>query len=725
MPHFPIFLDLKNKPILIVGGGTVALRKLQKLMPYGVKPTVVAPYILPELAALSGVKLRRRGFSDSDLRPRPALVIAATDDKAANRHISTLCHKRHIPVNVADDPALCSFLFPALVRQGAFSAGISTGGASPTAAAYFKERLRELLPEGLDGLLAWLESLRPALKAVIPEQSKRAAAFRRLFEACMAKGGPLTGEETEKYIRDTPPGSVALVGAGCGKADLITLRGLRLLRQCQAVVYDDLIDPALLDAAPESALRLYMGKRNGVHAASQAEINQKLIELAGSGLRVVRLKGGDPYLFGRGGEEMLALKAAGIPCQEVPGIPSAIGIAAEAGIPVTHRGVSRGVHIVTAHTADTPDSLPADFDILAKLSGTLVFLMGLERLPAIVARLMAAGKDGNTPGAVISGGNAPNPVRVRAPLFQLEQAAKDAGVSAPAIILIGDVADLDLSTVDMAAMDQSAMDLSAMPPSVMNLSAMAPSAMGQPVSSGLLRGRRIGVTGTREVAEKQLNALRALGAEAVWVLRQEIRELPLKLDLRSLGERSGWLVFTSANGVKTFFGRIEQANMPLRLLERWKFAVIGAVTGTALARYGIQADLCPKTFTSQALAVEIGAAAKPGEQIILLRSASASSVLPDMLRREGFSVEDISIYDVERETSVDPLPALDYLTFSSAGGVKLFYEQYGAVPKGTRCVCIGGVTARALSQYTEDSFLISEEISAEGIVESIIYDPKG
>lgn len=462
MPHFPIFIDLKNKPILIVGGGAVALRKVQKLMPYGVRPTVVAPHILPELAALPGVKLRRRGFSDSDLRPRPALVIAATDDKSANRHISTLCHKRHIPVNVVDDPALCSFLFPALVRQGAFSAGISTSGASPTAAAYFKERLRELLPEGLDGLLAWLESLRPALKAAIPEQSKRAAVFRRLFEACMAKGGPLTGEETEKYISDTPPGSVALVGAGCGKADLITLRGLRLLRQCQAVVYDDLIDPALLDAAPESALRLYMGKRNGVHAASQAEINQKLIELAGSGLRVVRLKGGDPYLFGRGGEEMLALKAAEIPCQEVPGIPSAIGIAAEAGIPVTHRGVSRGVHIVTAHTADTPDGLPEDFDTLAKLSGTLVFLMGLGQLSAIAARLMAAGKDGNTPGAVISGGNAPNPVRVRAPLFQLEQAAKDAGVSAPAIILIGDVADMDLSTVDMAAMNHSVMNLPTM-----------------------------------------------------------------------------------------------------------------------------------------------------------------------------------------------------------------------------------------------------------------------
>lgn len=446
MPYFPMFIDLKNKPVLIVGGGTVALRKLQKLMHYGVLPTVIAPHILPELETLHNVKLCKRNFSTSDLRPRPSLVIAATNNKTINHKISVLCRKRYIPVNVADDPELCSFLFPALVQQGSFSAGISTGGASPVAAAYFKERLKELLPEGLDKLLSWLESLRPTLKASIPEQNKRAVVFRRLFDASLAKGAPLSQAETEKYIADEPLGCVALVGAGCGKADLITLRGLRLLQQCQAVVYDDLIDPALLDAVPESAKRFYMGKRSGVHAASQTEINQKLIELARSGLQVVRLKGGDPYLFGRGGEEILALKAAGISCQEVPGIPSAIGIAAEAGIPVTHRGISRSLHIITAHTADTPDRLPADFDVLAKLSGTLVFLMGLERLSTITTRLMAAGKDGNTPSAVISGGNAPNPIRVRAPLSQLEQAVKDANVSAPAIIIIGDVTAMDLSS---------------------------------------------------------------------------------------------------------------------------------------------------------------------------------------------------------------------------------------------------------------------------------------
>lgn len=685
-----MFIDLKNKPVLIIGGGAVALRKLQKLMPYGVVPTVIAPHILPEFESLPDVKLCRRSFNASDLRPRPSLVIAATNNKAANRRISVLCQKRHIPVNVADDPALCSFLFPALVQQGSFSAGISTGGASPVAAAYFKERLRELLPEGLDKLLFWLESLRPALKASIPEQNRRAAVFRRLFDACMAKGAPLTQAETEKYIANIPLGNVALVGAGCGKADLITMRGLRLLQQCQAVVYDDLIDPALLDAVLESAKRFYMGKRSGTHAASQAEINKKLIELARSGLRVVRLKGGDPYLFGRGGEEILALKAAGIPCQEVPGIPSAIGIAAEAGIPVTHRGISRSLHIITAHTADTPDGLPADFDALAKLSGTLVFLMGLERLSTITTRLMAAGKDGNTPSAVISGGNAPNPARVRAPLSQLTQAARNANVSAPAIILIGDVAAMDLS----APSDQ-------------------------------LKGLRIGITGTQEIAEKQMNALQALGAETVWVLRSEIRELPLKFDLQVLAEQSCWMVFTSANGVKTFFRQMAQKNIDPLSLKTQKFAVIGAATGAVLAQYGIHADFCPNTFTSEALAVKIAAVAKQGEPIILFRSAIASPALPEMLHRAGFTVEDIPIYDLESEACVNPLPKLDYLTFSSSSGVKLFFEKYGMVPAGTRCVCIGSVTAQTLSQYTDDPFLISEEISANGIVKTIMHGQKG
>jgi len=504
-----------------------------------------------------------------------------------------------------------------------------------------------------------------------------------MLEACMAKGGPLPQEEAEKHLRGERMGSVALVGAGCGKADLITLRGLRLLRQCQAVVYDDLIDPALLDAAPESALRIPMGKRSGAPSASQEEINRKLIDLARSGLRVVRLKGGDPYLFGRGGEEMLALRAAGIPCQEVPGIPSAMGIPAEAGIPVTHRGLSRGLHIVTGHTADTADGLPEDFDALAGLSGTLVFLMGLSQLPRIAERLMAAGKRGDTPAAVLSGGNAPKPVTVRAPLAQLEQAAKAAGVEAPAIIVVGDVAAMDLAA--------------------------------RPV---LLDGVRVGITGTEGVAMKQQTALRALGADTAWLSRAAVKERPLALDMVEIRRDPCWLVFTSANGVRVFFRQIAPD-----AVRGCKLAVIGAATGEALKQYGLCADLCPETFTSEALARALTAAAQPQERIILLRSAQGSPVLPRLLMNAGFTVRDVAIYDIEADGSAEePLPAMDYLTFASAGDVRLFLEQYGAIPGNVRCVCIGDVTARALPPSPAMDCLIAQEASVGGIVDAIVRD---
>lgn len=747
MPLFPMFVDLKDKTVLIAGGGSVALRKLQKLTPYGVSPTVVAPDILPELAAVPGVKLHRRTFRPSDLHPRPVLVIAATNDRKVNRYISMLCKKRHIPVNVADDPALCSFVFPALVQRGEFSAGISTGGASPTAAVYFKERLTELLPENLEELLVWLRSKRQAIKAPIPEPERRAAFLRRLFDACIGQTDPFAAnsatqsrindelsravksdspptDETLEKIISPPVGSVALVGAGCGRADLITLRGLRLLKRCQAVVYDDLIDDALLHAAPESSLRIYMGKRSGSHAASQSEIEQKLIELAQAGLQVVRLKGGDPYLFGRGGEEMLSLKAAGIPCMEVPGIPSAIGIPAEAGIPVTHRGISRSLHIVTAHTADTPDGLPEDFDMLAGLSGTLVFLMGLKQLPLIAARLMAAGKDGNTPGAVISGGNAPHPAFVRAPLAGLAEAAENAGVTAPAVILVGDVAGLDLS-VDRERLSQDGLydPHATSEGSGGHMEHTYYETTGDlSTASGKLEGLCIGITGTEAVAAKQLKALQTLGARGLWILRSDIKALPPEPALRALEKDPQWIVFTSANGVDTFFRQAAQKETDRLSLSKHKFAVIGKATGEALARRGFRASLCPKRFTSEALAAELTAAAKPDERILLLRSAIASSTLPDLLRKAGLMVEDVPIYDITCESFAQPLPNMDYLTFSSSSGVALFLERYGRIPEGIRIVCIGDVTAKTLSQYTDRTFLTAADISATGIVETILRD---
>lgn len=670
MPDFPMFVNLKGKRILVLGGGKVAARKVKKLAPFGGRITVVAPQAQPELEAMPGVEIRRHGFRPADLWPRPAMVIAATDDRQVNARASRLCRRFRIPVNVADNGPESSFLFPALVNQGNFSAGISTGGASPTAAVYFKERLEELVPERLEEILDYLEEKRAELKRTLPDQSARAAAMRELLDTCLELGRP-PDKEQEIPFR----GAVTLVGAGCGRADLITVRGLRAIQRCQAVVYDDLIDPKLLEAAPETARRIYMGKRSGVAGATQAQINEQLIALAREGLRVVRLKGGDPYLFGRGGEEMLALREAGIPCREIPGIPSAIGIPAEAGIPVTHRGLSRGLHIVTGHTADTAGGLPGGMAEMAGLPGTLVFLMGLGSLERIAEELMAGGKAGSTPAAVISGGNSPNPACVRGNLQNIAARVRQAGVQAPAVILIGAVAALRLGSRDKP-----------------------------------LAGVRVGITGTEAVAEKQKALLEALGAETEWVSRCGIEPRPMGRE----PEQQGWLVFTSANGVGVFFGS--------RNPEDWKnrkFAVIGPATAAALEALGIRAAVCPGEYTGEALAQAIAHAAEPGEPVTLLRSSQGGSALPELLEAAGHPVTDIPLYDPVPTGELGATDGLDYLTFASAGGVQQFFRRGGVISPEVKCVCIGKNTEEALRRHFAGPSCTAKEATVESMVETI------
>ncbi|MBQ3107746.1 MAG: uroporphyrinogen-III C-methyltransferase [Firmicutes bacterium] len=491
MAHFPFFVDISGKPGLILGGGKIALRKIEKLLPYGPSLTVCAPDFLPELqtlaalsaspaiftkdsasdaeaistaeaAAAPALQLLSRPFGEDLLESTPAFVIAATDDRALNRRIATLCKEKSIPVNAVDDKDACSFIFPALVKDGDLSIGISTGGASPSAAVWLKQQISALIPDGFASLLENLAALRPQVKDSIPDEAARASCLQDAFRAALSGSAVSPSNAVTETV---PCGKVYLVGAGCGEADLITVRGAKLLQSCDAVVYDDLIDSELLDLVPPYAEQLYMGKRRGHHSAPQSEINETLIHLARSGKIVVRLKGGDPFVFGRGGEELLALQAAGIPFETVPGISSAIAIPGAAGIPVTHRGLSRSLHIITAHTAassapaagctanaqtaGTPSpvtaaELPEELPLLARLSGTLVFLMGLSKLEALTEELMAAGKSPSTPAAVLSGGNSPHPAAVRGTLSDIASKTRAAGVQAPAVILVGEVAALDL-----------------------------------------------------------------------------------------------------------------------------------------------------------------------------------------------------------------------------------------------------------------------------------------
>ena len=443
MGYFPFFMELEGREGLVVGGGAVAARKVQKLQLYGPRLTVAAPEILPEIAELPGVTLLRRAFAPGMLEGK-CFVIAATDSREVNRGIAALCRERGIPVNAVDDKEACTFLFPALVKRGDLTVGVSTAGASPSAAAWVGRRVSERLPEDFGELLDYLASLRPMVRKRVAEEN-RAAVFARLFSDCMEEGFPLKEAALAAVLEGAPGmGKVYLVGAGCGAADLITVRGLRLLEGCGAVVYDDLLDQALLDAAPEGAEKIYVGKRRGRRSMAQEDISALLIAKAREGKTVVRLKGGDPFVFGRGGEEALALQAAGIAWEYVPGVTSAVAVPGAAGIPATHRGVSRGFHVVTAHTADSPDGLPSHLEELARLPGTLVFLMGLSRLEEIARRLIGAGLPGDTPAAVVFGKNAPR--AVRGTLENIAERAREAGAEAPAVIVAGGTAGMDLRT---------------------------------------------------------------------------------------------------------------------------------------------------------------------------------------------------------------------------------------------------------------------------------------
>ena len=477
-------------------------------------------------------------------------------------------------------------------------------------------------------------------------------------------------------------GCVYLVGAGCGAADLITLRGLRLLQTCEAVVYDDLIDPALLAQVPLSAERYCAGKRAGRHSMPQPEINELLVRLGRSGKQVVRLKGGDPFVFGRGGEEFLALREAGIRCQVVPGISSSIAVPGAAGIPVTHRRAARSFHVITGHTADGTDGLPEDLDTLARLNGTLVFLMGLGALETIAARLMAAGKPADTPAAVVSGGNAPHPATVRGTLADIAARTRAAGVQAPAVILVGQTAALELAD----------------PP------------------AGPLAGQRVGLVGTDTFVDRLGEKLTAAGAEPRLCVAARTEALPVSLDWESLTDGTPrWLVLTSVNGVERLFALLRENRVDLRKLAGCRFAAIGPATAAALTARGIQPDLCPATATGEELGRLLIASVPAGQPILLLRAQNSTPLLHTMLREAGYPVEEHSLY----RTVYQPLrPAQEgeTLVFGSAAGVRAYAEAFGAPGAGVKCVCIGPVTAAELARHTAAPFATAPDISADGIL---------
>jgi uroporphyrin-III C-methyltransferase / precorrin-2 dehydrogenase / sirohydrochlorin ferrochelatase len=452
MQYFPAFFDLTAQKVLIVGGGEVALRKLALLTRSGAKVTVVAPQMLPEFseqAAAGKITAVSREFVPGDL-DGARLVIVATARRAVNRWIAALSEARGIPVNVVDDREASRFIVPALIDRDPVLVAISTGGASPVLARRLRERLEALIPKRFGELALWLQALRRAARWRLRDTGARRRYFEHIVDGAAARrfvAGDTHGAEslaqqllarTSSLPRES--GEVTLVGAGPGDPELLTLKALRALQDADVILHDRLVPRAVLDMARRDASRICVGKAAGGIGSTQAEINALLIEHALQGKRVVRLKGGDPFIFGRGGEELEALQRAHIRFSVIPGITAAAGCAAYAGIPLTHRDHAHSVTFVTGH--EDGDGREPDYQALAKPGITAVFYMGLARVGHIAARLVQHGAPDALPAALIAQGTLENQRVITGTLATIAAAAARAGLESPALLVVGKVVSL-------------------------------------------------------------------------------------------------------------------------------------------------------------------------------------------------------------------------------------------------------------------------------------------
>ncbi|EZH83245.1 sirohydrochlorin ferrochelatase [Ectopseudomonas composti] len=448
MQFLPLFHKLQGRLVLVIGGGEVALRKARLLSDAGAVLRVVAPEIRSELQELAGPGGNfLRGYASSDLQG-VALVIAATDDVPLNAQISAEAQALGIPVNVVDAPALCSVIFPAIVDRSPLIVAVSSGGDAPVLARLIRAKIETWIPATYGQLANLGKRFRERVKQLFPDVQQRRVFWEDVFQGQIAEsvfaGKPEEGERLlEERLAGAAPralGEVYLVGAGPGDPDLLTFRALRLMQQADVVLYDRLVAPAIIELCRRDAERIYVGKRRADHAVPQEQINQLLIDLARQGKRVLRLKGGDPFIFGRGGEEIEQLAAEDIPFQVVPGITAASGCAAYAGIPLTHRDHAQSVRFVTGHLKDGSSNLPWK-DLVAP-GQTLVFYMGLVGLPGICEQLIAHGRSGATPAALVQQGTTQSQRVFTGTLETLPQLVAEHEVHAPTLVIVGEVVTL-------------------------------------------------------------------------------------------------------------------------------------------------------------------------------------------------------------------------------------------------------------------------------------------
>ena len=493
-------------------------------------------------------------------------------------------------------------------------------------------------------------------------------------------------------------GMVSLVGAGPGKRDYLSIEALRCIKKADVIVYDALISPSILNEAKMDAELIYVGKRADTIYKKQPEINELLVNLALSGKYVVRLKGGDPFIFGRGGEEALALKKAGISYEIVSGISSSYSVPASAGIPVTHRGAASSVHIITGHEHPAKPSEALDFSVIAKEEGTLVFLMGLRSLGNICEKLIKNGKNEETPVAVISKGMTAKQRTVYGNLLTIKDEVRKNNIEAPAIIVVGDVVGVGKQICEWQSKNEKK----------------------------VLSGKRILVTGSRNMADSLEKEFEQYGGETIAIsLVETIPDYSDCDDIFNNLEKYSCFIFTSANGVNIFFDRLRNLRVDIRKLANARFAVVGTSTKKALEKYGLYADFIPSKFTSKILAEELSKELTDKDKILIVRGKQGKNFIEDKFSEMSVEFDKICIYGtIQDERRADEVkricPDVDYIVVTSGSGAIALRDMAGC--EHDNIVAIGPVTKRDCEEAGLRVKLVAEEFDARGIVDVIVRD---
>ncbi len=451
MDYFPIFVKLHEQKCLVIGAGEIAARKIELLARAGAKITVIAKTISPQVAAMQAthhLEIQQKAFAETDVQGF-RLVISATDNQQTNQLVATTAEAHHILVNVVDSPALCRFIFPAIIDRSPLIAAVSSGGAAPVLARLLRAKIESVIPPAFGRLAQLAEKFRPAVKQQIKVPAQRRVFWEEVFQGAIAElvfSG--NEQEAEKKLKQsleeqqakTNTGEVYLIGAGPGAADLLTFRALRLMQQADVVVYDHLVSPEIIDLARRDSEKIYVGKQRTNHTLPQESINTLLADLAKAGKRVARLKGGDPFIFGRGGEEIETLMQQGIQFQVIPGITAASGCAAYAGIPLTHRDHAQSCTFVTGHLKD--DSINLNWTQLAAPQQTIVVYMGLVGLEKICLALIEHGSPTDLPIALVQQGTTTTQRVITGTLATLPAKVASMAITPPTLIIIGTVVTL-------------------------------------------------------------------------------------------------------------------------------------------------------------------------------------------------------------------------------------------------------------------------------------------